>query len=159
MIDMRCLDPTNTLGSIQVRQIYYQAGEDNVEFDRWYAGWIRNTTNILSAVAYLVANLLQYRLVVVYVGDDITHDMITESFIKYLVTEFGIKSLFIENAYSNVDEEIDSVNQDRFDDFSELGIESAKVLVDTFNPVIGVECTPQEIEMYGLRDNEYESIY
>lgn len=159
MIDVRCLDVTNHLGIPEVRKIYQNSGEDNMAFDQWYAQWLSNNPNVLAAVSFILANLFQNKLVVVYVGSYSMDDMITESFIKYMVTVYGVKSLFIENPYADVNEEIDGVDQTRFDDFSEYGIEAAKVLIDTYKPAIGIECSDFEIDKFGLKDPEYESIF
>ena len=97
IIDARSLDVRNYMEPQQLHQIFANQGEDNTDFDRWYRDWIINNPYAMSTLAMILSALFQNKLVIVYVGSYEIQDMITESFIKYLVTDFGIKSLFIDN--------------------------------------------------------------
>lgn len=157
--DIRCLDPTWTLGIKKMQELCYHNGEDNVEFDNWYRQYIESNPQLMTALAFIFNQLFNNKIVVIFVGSQPYDDMITESFIKYLTTVYGLSPLFIENYYADVEEEVELIDLDTFDDFSEYGIEVAKSIVDTYCPNLGVMCTPQEVDSYGLRDAEYESLY
>lgn len=159
IIDARSLDVRNYMEPQQLHQIFANQGEDNTDFDRWYRDWIINNPYAMSTLAMILSALFQNKLVIVYVGSYEIQDMITESFIKYLVTDFGIKSLFIDNAMADIDEEIECIDMTQFDDFSEYGIEAAKRLIDLYKPNIGVTCNSFEIDQFGLMDVEHESLY
>lgn len=159
IIDARSLDVRNYMDPQQLHQIFANQGEDNTDFDRWYRDWLINNPYAMSTLAMILSALFQNKLVIVYVGSYEIQDMITESFIKYLVTDFGIKSLFIDNAMADIDEEIECIDMTQFDDFSEYGIEAAKRLIDLYKPNIGVTCNSFEIDQFGLMDVEHESLY
>lgn len=159
IIDARSLDVRNYMDPQQLHQIFANQGEDNTDFDRWYRDWLINNPYAMSTLAMILSALFQNKLVIVYVGSYEIQDMITESFIKYLVTDFGIKSLFIDNAMADIDEEIDCIDMTQFDDFSEYGIEAAKRLIDLYKPNVGVTCNSFEIDQFGLMDVEHESLY
>jgi len=159
IIDARSLDVRNYMDPQQLHQIFANQGEDNTDFDRWYRDWLINNPYAMSTLAMVLSALFQNKLVIVYVGSYEIQDMITESFIKYLVTDFGIKSLFIDNAMADIDEEIECIDMTQFDDFSEYGIEAAKRLIDLYKPNVGVTCNSFEIDQFGLMDVEHESLY
>lgn len=159
IIDARSLDVRNYMDPQQLHQIFANQGEDNTDFDRWYRDWLINNPYAMSTLAMILSALFQNKLVIVYVGSYEIQDMITESFIKYLVTDFGIKSLFIDNAMADIDEEIECIDMTQFDDFSEYGIEAAKRLIDLYKPNVGVTCNSFEIDQFGLMDVEHESLY
>jgi len=159
IIDARSLDVRNYMDPQQLHQIFANQGEDNTDFDRWYRDWLINNPYAMSTLALILSALFQNKLVIVYVGSYEIQDMITESFIKYLVTDFGIKSLFIDNAMADIDEEIECIDMTQFDDFSEYGIEAAKRLIDLYKPNVGVTCNSFEIDQFGLMDVEHESLY
>lgn len=150
--DVRCLDPTWSLGIRYMMKMACNGGEDSREFDLWYKAYIENSQECMTAIASILRNLLLAKEVVIYVGSQNYDDIITESFAKYLTTTYGLKPMYIDDWNADPNVELSEVDFDCFDDFSEYGIALAQRIVDTYLPNQGVVCTYEEVDRYGLRD-------
>lgn len=150
MINIRSLDPTSVFGIRRMQHM--MATMPDYQFDMWYKDYIEQNPNNMVLVASILKALFANNNVVIYVGSQPYDDVVTESIAKYFLERFGIKAMYIDNVFADVDEELEDVDFDMFDDFSDEGLALAKQVVDTYIPNQGVQCSIGEVEFYGLWD-------